>query len=381
MAFAGTVALATGLVIGIAGYDRFSGGGSPSGPTAIPAASFLLPGTPRATGCDVPVREAGAIEQIMETPPSQSPYFPRLNAKAPTDPIVGTGSTDVDGTTLWMNSSPDDSRQTEIQTFLDTVFDCRAYAIDAQGHIDMEGPYFSLYSDDYFRRELNGFTQAGMPLEINTFWLPSTKPEIVDVRKLMDGDRYLVVLTETTGDGTQRVLSVVPGEDGAWYIDEVGSMTEPQIDAEGTPIIALPNVTAEGTPGATEPSFIDQFPHALTVSIGDLAVANANPWTCDEQNGTPIPCDGMGLTLLGPWAPNELPANVLFTYTFVNTSDVSTHIASPELGIDVDVPAGQQVDIDVDAEAGPYDIVFTQGAETSTRTWLFEPAGGHFTMG
>jgi len=57
LAFAGTVALAVGLVAGIAGYDRFGGSGSPNEPTSIPAASFFLPGTPEATGCDVPRRE------------------------------------------------------------------------------------------------------------------------------------------------------------------------------------------------------------------------------------------------------------------------------------------------------------------------------------
>ncbi len=64
----------------------------------------------------------------------------------------------------------------------------------------------------------------------------------------MDGDRYLVVLDETGGNGdTSRVLSVVPGENGAWYVDEVGRMTEPQIDAAGTPIVDQEEISARAT--------------------------------------------------------------------------------------------------------------------------------------
>ncbi len=172
MALVGTAALAAGLAVGVVGFDRFGGGGAPNEPTSIPAASFFLPGTPEATGCDVPRREPGAIEQIMETPPSQTPYFPRLNQNPLTDPLMGTSGSvgAVDGTSLWMNSSADDSKQAEIQAALDSLYECRAYALDAQGRIDMEGPYFSLYSDDYFRRELNGFVQAGLDLQINSFW-------------------------------------------------------------------------------------------------------------------------------------------------------------------------------------------------------------------
>lgn len=125
----------------------------------------------------------------------------------------------------------------------------------------------------------------------------------------------------------------------------------------------------------------DGFPHELTISIADLAVANTHPPICGEQDGTPIPCAPGGLLRIGPWAYNELPANLPFTFTFVNTSDVSTHIVSPELAIDVELPAGQQVTVDVDADPGDYDVVFTQGDATSTWTFTFEPQDGRFSMG
>lgn len=382
VAFVGITALVSGLAIGIVGYDRFGGGGSPNEPTSIPAASFFLPGTPQATGCDVPRREPGAIEQIMQTPPSQTPYFPRLNGNPLTDPLVGTASSGnvVDGTTLWMNSSAEESTPDGIQQMLDTLYSCRAYALDSQGQIDMEGPYFSLYSDDYFRRELNGFTQAGLPLEIFTSWLPATQPTIVETRKLKDGERYLVVVDELGESGTTRVLSVVPGEGGAWYIDEVGRMTEPQIDAAGTPIVDQEEISARATEYASTP-VTARFPHELTVSIGDVAAANVDPWICDVQDGTPIPCPSGGLFRVGPWVYNEIPANLPFTFTFVNTSVVSTHISSPALGIDTELSGGQQVDVEVDADPGSYVIVFTQGDATSTWTFQFEPEDGHFSMG
>lgn len=383
MAFVGTIALAAGLAVGIVGYDRFGGGGAPNEPTSIPAASFFLPGTPQATGCDVPRREPGAIEKILESPPSQAPYFPRLNMNPLTDPLMGaSGSTvAVDGTALWMNSSPDESVQVGIQQMLDTLYDCRAYAIGANGQIDMESPYFSLYSDDYFRRELNGLAQAGLPLEINAFWTPMTKPVVLETRKLLDGDRYLVVLEEPGGNGeSSRVLSVVPGEDGQWFIDEVGRMTKPEVDAAGTPIVDQAEISARATEHAATP-VTNRFPSELTVSVADIAAANVNPWICDMQNGTPVPCSTGGLQRLGPWAYNEIPANTPFTFTFVNTSEFSTHITSPELAIDVEVPAGQQVDVEVDADPGMYTIEFTQGDATSIWTYQFEPIDGRFSMG
>ena len=385
MAFVGTMALMAGLAVGIVGYDRLGGGGggAPNEPSSIPAASFFLPGTPQATGCDVPRREPGAIEQIMETAPPQSPYFPRLNQNPLTDPRMGTsgGTVAIDGTSLWMNSSPDESVQDGVQQMLDTLFDCRAYALDSQGRVDMEGPYFSLYSDDYFRRELNGFTQAGLPLELNAWWMPATKPVVLETRKLMDGDRYLVVLDEKIGSSDDsRVLSVVPGEDGSWYIDEVGRMTQPQVDAAGTPIVDQEEISARATEYAATP-VTDRFPTELTVSVADIADANENPNICDVREGTPVVCSTGGLQKLGPWWYNEIPANLPFTFTFVNTSEVSTHIVSPELAIDVEVPAGQQVDVEVDADPGMYDIVFTQGDATSTWTFDFQPEGGRFSMG
>ena len=303
MAFVGTAALAAGLAVGIVGYDRLGGDGSPNEPTSIPAASFFLPGTPQATGCDVPRREPGAIEKIMETAPPQSPYFPRVNQNPLTDPIMGTsGGTAIDGTALWMNSSPDESVQAGVQQMLDTLYDCRAYALDSQGRIDMAGPYFSLYSDNYFRRELNGFTQAGLPLELNTWWIPATKPVVLETRKLMDGDRYLVVLDERMGNtDDSRVLSVVPGANGAWYVDEVGRMTKPEVDALGTPIVDQEEVSARATEYAATP-VTDRFPPELTVSVADLAVSNENPPICNVQDGTPVPCTSAGIFRVGPWA-------------------------------------------------------------------------------
>lgn len=383
MALVGTMALLAGLLVGIAGYDRFGGGGSPNEPTSIPAASFFVPGTPEAIGCDVPRREPGAIEKILETPPSQTPYFPRLNQNPLTDPLIGSGPNQgaVDGTALWMNSSPDLSVQDGIQQMLDTLYDCRAYAIDATGQIDMESPYFSLYSDDYFRRELNGFAQAELPLRVNAFWSPSTKPMVIETRKLMDGDRYLVVLDEPGGNGeTSRVLSVVPGENGQWFIDEVGRMTQPEVDALGTPIVDQEEISARATEYAATPA-ADRFPHEQTIRVADIAAANVDPSICDVQAGTPVPCTTGGLQGLGPWGYNELPANLPFTFTFVNTSDVATHIVSSELAIDVEVPAGQQMSVEVDADSGMYEIVFTQGDATSSWTFQFEPQDGQFTMG
>ncbi len=148
----------------------------------------------------------------------------------------------------------------------------------------------------------------------------------------------------------------------------------------GTPIVDQEEISARATEFAAIPA-ADRFPHELTVSIADLAVANQDPWTCDMQNGTPIPCTNVGLFRVGPWTYNEIPANLPFTYTFVNTSDITTHVSSPELGIDVALPAGEQVTVEVDADPGNYEIVFTQGDATSSWTFDFQPEDGQFSMG
>ncbi|HET9660332.1 MAG TPA: cupredoxin domain-containing protein, partial [Thermomicrobiales bacterium] len=190
------------------------------------------------------------------------------------------------------------------------------------------------------------------------------------------------VLAEQGGNGdTSRVLSVVPGEDGQWFIDEVGRMTEPEVDALGTPIVDQEEISARATEYASTP-VTDRFPLELTVSITDIASASESSTFCAVAGGTPIPCTvDASISFIGPWGYNEIPADIPFTFTFVNASDRATHITSPELAIDVEVPAGQQVDVEVDADPGNYEIVFTQGDATSTWTFTFEPKDGRFSMG
>ena len=65
----------------------------------------------------------------------------------------------------------------------------------------------------------------------------------------------------------------------------------------------------------------------------------------------------------------------------MNTSDISTHIVSSDLAIDVELLADQQVTIEVDAVPGDYTIEFTQGNATSSWTFQFEPEDGRFSMG
>lgn len=125
----------------------------------------------------------------------------------------------------------------------------------------------------------------------------------------------------------------------------------------------------------------DRFPQELTVSVADIAEANVDPWICDEQDGTPVPCSTGGLQRLGPWVYNEIPADLPFAFTFVNTSEFSTHIVSPELGIDAEVPGGEQITVEVEADPGMYTIEFTQGDATSSWTFQFEPEDGRFSMG
>ena len=127
---------------------------------------------------------------------------------------------------------------------------------------------------------------AGQPLRDERL-LDAIEPAgVLETRKLMDGERYLVILDEAIGrDGGSRVLSVVPGENGAWFIDEVGRMSQPQIDAAGTPIVDQEISPARATEFSATPA-ADRFPHELTVSVADLACETGSV-TCDVRDGTP----------------------------------------------------------------------------------------------
>ena len=119
MAFVGTAALAAGLAVGVVGFDRFGGGGAPnradldSGRILLPAGhpgSHRLRRPPPRAGCDR-ADHADARHR-------RSPYFPTAQRRS----LIGRTHRDwrtrggaVDGTTMWMNSSPDDSVQGDIQ--------------------------------------------------------------------------------------------------------------------------------------------------------------------------------------------------------------------------------------------------------------------------
>ena len=45
------------------------------------------------------------------------------------------------------------------------------------------------------------------------------------------------------------------------------------------------------------------------------------------------------------------------------------------------LPAGEQVAVEVEADPGSYTIEFTQGVVTSSGTFQFEPQDGQFSMG
>ena len=147
-------------------------------------------------------------------------------------------------------------------------------------------------------------------------------------------------------------------------------------------IIDEAEFAAQATEYAATP-VTDRYPHQLTLSVDDLAASFESRPTCDVNTaGTPVPCDFWGIFNSGPWWYNELPANLPFTLTFINTSSVTTHISSPELGFDVELAGNQQVDIDVDADPGKYAVDFVQGDLTSTWTLEFEPVdGGRFSIG
>lgn len=353
----GVVAL---LLASAIGYQRFNSGSDPGQPTTIPAA-FQQAGTPTATGCEALPREPGSIAEIVETPQTLHPYLPRFGQ----DPVYGESQDrqNANGQFLIDNSTQDATLTIEIEQALEELVDCRFYTVDNLGRVDMEGRYFALYSDDFIRRELSGYQEAGRPLVLTSWWAPNTVPEIVEIRRLtgLDGpgaaNRVLAILNTEFNEPGGALVVVFREQGDRWLVDEVGFAEVPQSPSSPTASTPVPGQWA------------DRFPLQLDIAIRDADPAGTpagmsgglDPTECGPlDQGTPVPC-GIGFNQSGPYPYTVFPANTDFTITLYNLGEQPKRFVIADLGIEVELEPGGSESIVLNAETGDYLFTIFQG--------------------
>jgi hypothetical protein len=351
------------LLTSVIGIQRFNDNGGPGQPTAIPAA-FQETGTPTATGCEVSPREPGSLATILESSQSSIPYMPRFGF----DPVYGPAQDrqNANGGNLLLNSEPDPAAMSEIEAALEQLVSCRFYTIASSGaynEVDMEGRYFALFSDDFLRRELSGFREAGMSPQLTNFWAPLTAPEIIELRPMHgrenSADRVLAILDSPGGPPTGTLVVIFVEDNGRWLVDEVGYAEFPDATDTllATPVTGLPTNGDSQPPLQLDIALYDEDSAATPVGTSGEAYHS----TCEPLNsGTPVPC-GDNYHPNGPYWYNEFPANTDFTVNLYNLGDQPKRFEVAELGIEVEVEVGGSETIVLNADPGEYLFTIYQG--------------------
>lgn len=349
-----TLTLIALLVIGFVGYRQF-GGDEDRGRTRIPAVSQpATPTGPTVSGCATQPREPGTVEALAGTPPSRGATLPRMN----NDPLYSEalGSDEpVNGETLLLSSEPDPALIAPVTAVVEQLVACRIYAHSSPLISDLDGRYWALYSDDFFRRELSGYREAGLPIAMGSYWMPSTVPTVVETRVLIGDSRVLAILGPSYSDSPTQVLILEQSGD-RWLIDEVGTVLIPTDDSAyaATPPalrgrlprldIALYDARPMATPTAADPAMPERWETVCDPLLGDLMV----------------PCLAT-VHRFGPYVYNEFPADTDFTVTLYNLGSETRRFTVAELGIDVTVAPDDAVSFVLNAGPGEYLYLIYEG--------------------
>ena len=270
------------------------------------------------------------------------------------DPVYGPSQDrqPANGDSLLMNSAADDSFREPITAALQELVDCRFYSLDSLGRIDMEGRYFALYSDDYFRRELSGYEDAGMPLALVSYWASPSMPEVVETRRITD-NQVLAVLNMRNNEPEGTLVIIFVNERGRWLVDEVGFAD--MIDADASPVPSMPSTPVPG-------NWVDRYPLQQEIAIHDIDPAATPVGMSDGldsticgpiDRGTPVPCE-VHFQRMGPYPLTEYPANTDFTIMFYNLGERSKRIEIADLGIAVELEPGGSNAAVLNADPGEY---------------------------
>lgn len=358
------IALLFVLMVGAIGYRQFGAGDSGPSIPAPMAAQMSYQG-PNIGNCETQPRSPGSVADLAGQVPSESSAFPRYND----DPLQSIDSPDfsstiMDPNTLLAQTDPVEAVDPAIDDLLRQLYNCSPYLLKNSSAFDLDGRYFALFSDDYFRREFAGYKAIGKDLRLARTWTPNGYvPKVLDVRSL--GDRILLILDgpHASRSGNYPVLLLAHATDG-WRVDEVGNVATTGDWNPATPVSA--------TPQASPVSGLNyDGPLAVTYVLFDVATAGTPPALlanyssiCDQiPGGEDIDC-GWLTNRLGPWWYNEYPANTDFTFLISNVSSENRRFEVGTLGISIEIAGNSTVPVVINAAPGEYLFTIYPGSST-----------------
>ncbi|MGH2560879.1 MAG: SH3 domain-containing protein [Thermomicrobiales bacterium] len=297
--FGGGLAAAVLAIAAVVGYAAYwlappSDGERPTMPAAVQetGTAQASPG-PALAGCTVAPRPDGSVVDLAGSGPTVMRVLPRQN----NDPVhfeqpVGP----ADGEALF-HGKPSAAAEVvaDINATLAELTTCRFYLLGPDGRIELDGRYFALYSDDYFRGELAGYREAGKEPTIHSLWVPNTVATVVDARMLPDGRIAAVLATGTERyHPDRRWVAIFVRVGDRWLVDEVGLATFPSFS---TPVASPVASATTAAAGATSQPWTPTVPLVL-----ELAIFDAVP----ERVGTPAPSE----FVLTHQSSTSLPVNL-----------------------------------------------------------------------
>ncbi|CAN5707744.1 hypothetical protein BH09CHL1_BH09CHL1_08120 [soil metagenome] len=362
--FEGVIAilLIIGTVAGAIGYRQINDENTDRTILA-PAATEVPSDAPVASDCQSTARPDGRVEELAGTQPTIPPALPRNGNDPVFDETAGNGISD--GSELLLNSVGVDGSVDGVSELLQQLVACRFFNGPSAGARDLDGKYFALYSDDFFRRELAGYKEAGKEINLVSLWMPSTIPTVLETR--IYGSRLFLVLEKSNDRMTSFPVLMLAWNGLSWQVDEVGTASMPDNWVAANP--SSPPTVGEvmGTP---------RLDIALYDTNSPIKDANGE-YSCPayEANGAPVPC-GQPYALLGPYLYSAYPENTDFTISFSNIGTDTRHIVADGLGIDVRIAPGASATFVINVAAGNYPFAIYIGGNTdpdSEGTFTFAP--------
>ncbi|MGH2549175.1 MAG: hypothetical protein ACRDHN_07285, partial [Thermomicrobiales bacterium] len=249
---------------------------------------------------------------------------------------------------------------------------CRYFAYGTDGKLDLDGRYLALFTNDFFRRELAGYKEAGKDIKLVSYWRPSTVPVVVETR--LYGDRLLIILQRWNDQMDTFPVLILARSTSGWQVDEIGNAIMPEEWITPDRLIAPSVREAMGRP-RMDIALNDIAPESAGVSVDNV---------CSPQaNDAPTPC-GQGFNLLGPYNYSDYPANTDFTISLSNIGSEIRHVRIDSLGIAVDIEPGTSATFVLNAPAGTYLFEIYAGSDDSSigaGTLIFVDEGTPHSVG
>jgi hypothetical protein len=344
------ILLVVAVVAGLLGVRQYREANE--SPSLFAQTVSLIPSdAPVASDCNSTAREPGTVEALAGTAPIVAPALPRFGDDPVFSESAGTGTSD--GATLLLNSIVVNGSVEGVPDLLTQLVACRYYSIGSDGRLDMDGRYFALFSDDFFRRELAGYKEAGKDIRLVTFWRPSTVPVVLETR--LYGDRLLLILQRPNDKSATYPVVMLSRILDRWQVDEFGFANMPSEWVTSDKLAAPTVAEVMGTP-------------RMDIALYDKTTASpgmSSDNVCSPMaNGAPSPC-GQGYSMLGPYLYSDFPAGSDITFSLSNIGSDIRHFRIDGLGVNVDVEPGASATFVINAPAGTYLFEIYAGSDDS----------------